>query len=554
LSRKRQSTRNGRRKRRQRARKSEPQRPDTGIAKENLEVEKGKLEVEKKKLSLSRIYVTGTLILATLTFVFVYLPGTPPITPKGYDPQVRPRFDRPALDCWNSLQDAEKELATECLRVAVKRSKGVERFILDARLHIELKEFEKAEQIAIEGLNAFPESRELEQLRDEARSARPGSESESPDDSLFETLVTDNPAPELVRIAYGPSGQLIVQGSSVDPANLFVANGNTAADVTITTIDVDREAAGLSGAVHANRFDAEGNLLGMRSADARLPADSNGSTTWQVQLKLAPAHWPIARPPLYSLVDATIDDGINVRPVADRGGLPAPESRLLALGSNYSTVQPGWSRLRYAEEDVTRFVDVLGRLGYRADAITGPALRASSVVRRLEDEIARSRSGDSFVLFFSGHTYVDPGGRVRLLTAGGVPDDTALDLVDVTRLLAGHRGDVTLVIDGCMDARFGATQPEVALPLGTEGNVRLLFAASPGEQAIESVRAGHGVFTYALAETLQRLVPGEPVDWAGVFRAAGPATARAAAEYNHVQTPTLVRIAPKDSGVAAPSS
>jgi uncharacterized caspase-like protein len=121
---------------------------------------------------------------------------------------------------------------------------------------------------------------------------------------------------------------------------------------------------------------------------------------------------------------------------------------------------------------------------------------------RFDDEFLRD--GDSFWFFFAGHGTPEAG-QDYLMLADSDPDDvtnSAIPLSYVTQRLRGCGADnVVMLIDAC---RSGSKRRS-GLGVGVEKQqgVITLFSCSPKQSSYESDQYRHGIFTYALLESLR---------------------------------------------------
>lgn len=546
----------GRKRNKKNRKKRRQPKPDgTGEPQPDSDLEQQKIKIDRGQLSITRIKVVGTLLLAALALVLVDLPkaqerATTAVVSKGF-----PIFDEDVefgVSCWNHYRDTNQSVSIGCLRAAIKKSHGRQKYVLQAQLHIELEEFKKAERKAREGLREFPGSRELERLRDQARGAQSSREDVPlPSDPPIRPLTTQASAP-----TKRDKGELHSEGGVVVLAagDTVVAGGlrgsleRTVAALTRNDVRQPRPPASLTSALRRLRdfrwnvpLISIGTVATDRDSVVLFRAIGGGIYLLDHRfLETARSVDPQA-PPDFFLERHTVTS-FPRRPVSNVDLLERGRNRILAFGSNRGGVQLGLPPLQYAESDAEAMSREMSRLGFLS-GFSGSAFRAKNLIRTLTHEVSHSQPGDSLVVFYSGHAYVDGDGGVRLMTADPEFGRSPVHLGELTRLLADHRGDVTVVIDGCMNARPGVSVGATLVP-GLTSNLQLLFAASPGEQAIESIDDEHGLFTSYLLDALRDAQPGQRLDWESIFRLAGPETFEAAAEYEHQQRPILVKLAP----------
>ncbi|MFP2908470.1 caspase domain-containing protein [Pyxidicoccus sp. 3LFB2] len=188
-----------------------------------------------------------------------------------------------------------------------------------------------------------------------------------------------------------------------------------------------------------------------------------------------------------------------------------PERRFaLAVGSNVGA--PNHSRLRFAQDDASRFADALKELGgFRDEDVrvlhqpTRKQLLAE--VRALEQRIAGTARGSSrrtlLLFYWSGHA-----------TEQGLElGSESLAFAELRKLLGASRAHVRLAfVDACRSGGLVTTKGAKALPAGFELNVTsdespdgtaIVASSGPGENALESAELRGSFFTHHLTAGLR---------------------------------------------------
>ncbi|WP_432969088.1 effector-associated domain 2-containing protein [Dactylosporangium sp. CA-233914] len=127
---------------------------------------------------------------------------------------------------------------------------------------------------------------------------------------------------------------------------------------------------------------------------------------------------------------------------------------------------------------------------------------------------------DQLIVVWGGHGVVDPDGRRRLFYADATADDKRnLDFNELAKSLTTtyypRLKRQLLIVDACQtEARFITTLPHQALPAGPSLAVdrvqEILFAAGPGQVAINNSRRATGLFSQELLGLLGAPATGFP--------------------------------------------
>ena len=257
----------------------------------------------------------------------------------------------------------------------------------------------------------------------------------------------------------------------------------------------------------------------------------------------------------------------------------APRARLLAAGVDDYDLE-GLEDLSYAGRDARRVATVFTALGYEPTVFLGEGANRSVLLHTLEREVRRSQPGDVLVFFFSGHGITDKDGNGTLITGGGVAGAEGVTFTELSNALAGHRGEVTVIADVCLEDlglrvtptlsgapagqildvdfyfdvgdAFGSPFPRFGAGTDNPTNITWLLAGRDGQSAVESHRRKSGLFTDILVELLgERRTQDNPwggktgpvfapVDFAALYGPLRERTARAALRYGVEQDPLLL--------------
>lgn len=258
-----------------------------------------------------------------------------------------------------------------------------------------------------------------------------------------------------------------------------------------------------------------------------------------------------------------LDFKINNVGLLFNGETPGASARMVSVGIDaYDAGGSPLPSLRHASQDAERVASALRRLGYVSSVLHNGDATRGGILEALALEALRSRPGDRFVFFFSGHGFTDRDGNRVLVTGGGTE---VVTLSEIAAILAYHQGEAVVIADACFDRRdlalgSAASYPQKAGNLeaddenanghGTRFNniditardgVHFILAGSPGEVAVESQRLGSGVFTYALVDYLAGLDAGQALDWDDLIVHTAAETARLAKSLHGVaQHPVLL--------------
>jgi uncharacterized caspase-like protein len=253
--------------------------------------------------------------------------------------------------------------------------------------------------------------------------------------------------------------------------------------------------------------------LGVRKVAA--PKVGESSAAWEVELEPG-------RHTLKVLADTEYVQGASEEvEVRYTGGGPAavelPTLYVLAVGiSKY----PGTRKLDYAARDAEAVAAAFrqhSKALYRkveVKAVTDKEATRRGVfagLRWLRENMTQRSVG---VLFFAGHGERDKDGSLFLLPADFEEKDlagSALDADGLKKQLAGIPGRLTLILDACHSGAIGGgrkrgvgelTDQLVRDLTAEESGLVVMCSALGGEQAQESHKFRHGLFTVALLEGL----------------------------------------------------
>jgi hypothetical protein len=188
------------------------------------------------------------------------------------------------------------------------------------------------------------------------------------------------------------------------------------------------------------------------------------------------------------------------------------EHVLLAVGINdYGLAASGFQPLTYAVRDAVRVAGGYARASYTTHVVTDTQATRENILDALLHATSMSQPGDDFVFYFSGHGFTDVRGKSAIVTAsmrqGGV---STVTLDEIEGILSYHRGNVTVVIDGCqsrMDIDLGSP---VLRHLGGTNRPTIVLAGAPGGVAVESKRLRSGLFTESLLRHIDPYAAASP--------------------------------------------
>ncbi len=170
---------------------------------------------------------------------------------------------------------------------------------------------------------------------------------------------------------------------------------------------------------------------------------------------------------------------------------------------------------RAAEKDVADFGVVLSQQKYLVNTLLGKQATKLAIDTALQSMLSRHKSGDTLLLFFSGHGLQFEGssdGYYCPVDARPFPDqkETLVSMKSVYHLLErAHRGAKIIMLDACRNDPSSARTVLVrskggldsGLALTPPNGVAALFSCSPGQQSFEGEK--NGLFTQAILECLR---------------------------------------------------
>ncbi len=170
----------------------------------------------------------------------------------------------------------------------------------------------------------------------------------------------------------------------------------------------------------------------------------------------------------------------------------APEvasHRLLTVGIDSYGTGTGFKPLRYAVRDSERIAETFKRFGYSANHLIDQSATRKALLISLMNEVLASRSGDSFVFFYSGHGLVDREGETAIVTDAGAD---AVTLSEIGAILSYHRGSVVVVLDSCFRRSNIQVGGSLTADLWGPRPPTFITAAGLGDVAIESDKVDDG--------------------------------------------------------------
>lgn len=202
-------------------------------------------------------------------------------------------------------------------------------------------------------------------------------------------------------------------------------------------------------------------------------------------------------------------------PASARPRGPAGELWLLAIGvEQYTSVSP----LRFTGDDARSLGKAYREVGQVPDdhiAMVsdedGQPADRQSLLKAIQDGLARPQDGDTLVFHFSGHGFLADGGTMYLAGSDFDPQSPATTGLAVETLrneLAGCRAKTRFVfLDACHSGAFGAGNRLDGQALANAfralpGTVTIT-SSSAQQPSLESAALRQGVFTYWLVRGLR---------------------------------------------------
>lgn len=196
-----------------------------------------------------------------------------------------------------------------------------------------------------------------------------------------------------------------------------------------------------------------------------------------------------------------------------------PRLFVLSVGVSHYTRRD--ISLRYAAADATALAKALAEQPgavfgeVRTKILTDEAVTRASIINQMQSFLGRAVSTDVVVIFIAGHGIRRAGSESFYFLPHPVTETNLTveglrwtDFIEEIGLLRARVKNLVLILDTCHAGALNVSMrsikraEDLSSPFHNQG-VYVIAAARPGEEAQESGRWKHGVFTFALLEAIE---------------------------------------------------
>jgi len=178
--------------------------------------------------------------------------------------------------------------------------------------------------------------------------------------------------------------------------------------------------------------------------------------------------------------------------------------------------KPGFSKLRFAENDVTEMEATLKKLGFETTLLTGGKATRDAIHKTLNEAVEPLSQKDMILVMLCGHgqqfDVVHDDGKAKndaffcpYDAVIGEPDKLVSLSYIIDDVLAPNVGKKLVLIDACRDeadpgrGSRGIEGKRVSLPEDTA----IMFSCRKGQRSFENEELKHGLFTHCVLEGLR---------------------------------------------------